>query len=735
MKRYIISTIVSALLSVLVISLSMLTRPDLSVSQESADNTESKLSVLSMLPVNAELSENLEFRTTAGDAQLYISGITDKIDTLIVEMAHPLPADTKYQLYYSIDGSELSEACSITGVTEENTDLLAIKLPAFSNYDILRLDIDTDYTITDISVTKEDWAASYWNSYLFGFIHGRLPFLFKQYIISFVILLVQCLLIAWKWESIAHWCEQAVKSVGTNWRKILRSVIICAICVAVSYLLWDEMYRIGLSSAETPFTLFCFVNVGLAVGLLIALRRQFTMYPERGFLIIALCIGLLFAVVEPTVSCICWDDETHYGRSVSLSYGGTAYISNGEIKNIENLVLPNDVTLDNKLTTTRQLDDISFWKPGSFNNNKAISITNIPAYLAPAAMIWLTRLLGFSVSGTFIAGRVGNLLCYVMVTYFAIRQLKYGKLFLSSLCLLPTILFLAGNYSYDPFCISMILLGNCVWLGVYQRSESKMTGVKTVVMLSAMALGILQKAVYFPMVLIVLLLPNDRFHSTVAIKRYRLAVLLTTFLLMFSIAMPYLMGNGEFQYTDTRGGSDVSASGQIAHILGAPFQYVGLLLRFLFTVFFSTEFIMSETGGCVRALAYMSMQGVVISRTLATIFLVLTAMAWLLSFDYSDDPRSRVRLWIKVVYCLLGFGTIIIVATSLYCCFTPVGSDTILGCQERYMLPIVIPVLVAIRPCLPFKKNNWVGRYNTVVIYAQACVLVIGMLPFIQRFL
>ena len=49
------------------------------------------------------------------------------------------------------------------------------------------------------------------------------------------------------------------------------------------------------------------------------------------------------------------------------------------------------------------------------------------------------------------------------------------------------------------------------------------------------------------------------------------------------------------------------------------------------------------------------------------------------------------RLGVLAVYVVIGF----FAAFSMYVMFTPVGVETVYGCQARYILPAVFPVLFA----------------------------------------
>ena len=737
-KKYILSIFVALLLSVVIMAISLHAQPVTVLSEAALESANSVLPVVTMTPVNATFSDARVFQTDGADAQLYIDGINDEVGALVFDFSEPLPENIKYQLYYAVDGSGLSEGYSVSGMTDKGMDSLIIQLPYFARYDALRLDIDTEYQLKDISIvnSKTMFDNMYLNDgdYLTGILRHEVEIPYVQFILCFAILLTEMLLLAWKWEAVKDWFRQRKNTVIENPIGILRGIVICLTCLAAGLVTWFCLYKTGVTHSRSLFTLFCFADVGLAIGLLIVMFRQLAQRCELGFLVIALCIGLLFAVLEPPTTLLSWDDEIHYGRAVCLNYGGTSYISDAE-RIVENRTLSNAISLENKLSTTHHLNAMLFRYGGNNNNIYTTMNYTVIAYLPSAAAMWLARMLGFSVSNTVIAGRVGNLLCYVFVAYAAIKRLKYGKLIAASLCLFPTILFLAGNYSYDAFCIAFILLGICLWLEVYQKPEIKMTGARAAIMLLAFVIGILPKTVYFPFMLIVLFLPKRCFSSKAWANGYRLAVIMTALLLMFTIVAVFFgTGSGGESFSDARGGADVSAQGQIDFILHNPMQYTNILLNYLFKVYFSLGFIMDAVGGCVRALAYVGLQGVIIPGKIAYAYLGLLLIAWLVSFDIIEKRSEKMPLWVKAICCILSFGVICIVATSMYCGFTPVGSHDINGCQERYMLPVIIPMLLVIRPAISRKRWRLPSWTNTVILYTDAILLMVGMVPFMMRF-
>ena len=41
---------------------------------------------------------------------------------------------------------------------------------------------------------------------------------------------------------------------------------------------------------------------------------------------------------------------------------------------------------------------------------------------------------------------------------------------------------------------------------------------------------------------------------------------------------------------------------------------------------------------------------------------------------------------------------VVLIITSLYVGFTPVGADTVMGCQQRYLLPLMLPLCFFLAP-------------------------------------
>ena len=90
--------------------------------------------------------------------------------------------------------------------------------------------------------------------------------------------------------------------------------------------------------------------------------------------------------------------------------------------------------------------------------------------------------------------------------------------------------------------------------------------------------------------------------------------------------------------------------------------------------------------------------------------------------DKNEYDRELVhRPWAHIWPILVSFACVMLVMTSMYLAFTPVGGNRVNGAQFRYLIPLVLPVLMHIGSG---KMENHMDRgwYNGLVFSAAAYV-------------
>ena len=149
--------------------------------------------------------------------------------------------------------------------------------------------------------------------------------------------------------------------------------------------------------------------------------------------------------------------------------------------------------------------------------------------------------------------------------------------------------------------------------------------------------------------------------------------------------------------------------------------YCGILLRFLLNYLAPIS-----SDGYIVNYAYLGTLDDALTWLSTIPFLVLTVVAVL---DKDGDGNEMVRFckaetfWIL----LISFVSIALVATSLYVSFTPVGLETINGCQSRYIIPIVLPALLTINCSFIQKSAMIVPAFclSTMAIFSVLCNLLL----------
>lgn len=727
MNKYLKAVIIGIGCTALCMVLSLLTHPEITTYVQS-ENAVSVLSSATYSPAHAKFdAATFHFMPTQGDAQLLIKDVDAVMNAVYVETVDPLPENTRCQLYYSLDGAGLSEGASVVVLLSQATNRIAFRLPELAEYDYFRLDIDRDYFLYDIAVDAAEPEAV---SYISCIARGLVSFPFVQFIMCLVILLAESILFAWKWDAIIAWVRIQKNAYKNNQPAFLRVIIHFLCSVFVSILLWLMVQLINPSASWSLYSLFYFIAAGIAVGSLIVFYQHMGEHPERVFIILGLCVGMLFVILEPPSMLLSWDDEIHYKHALFISYGNEPYYTSAETAMIERRV-SNTVNLENMRTLTSLLNEGHLDGAEAYRRD-SVSITSL-SYMPMAAGLWLGRVLCLPFTGILILGKIGNLLCYLLTVYFAMKQLKQGKMLVAILALIPTVVFMAGNYSYDPFCIGFILLGFCIWLGVYQDKTAQMTGKKTFAMLLSLALGISTKMIYFPMLLIPLFLPSKKFETQKKRRLYILSILIVIICMIVYLAAPFIIKTNK-AYTDTRGGSNVNGSEQLHYIISHPLNYINTLMNFMFNTYLNVDAIMHSINGCVRSLAYLSIGGIVFSNSLAYIYVILAIVVFFGTTWNNQNNIEQPSTLTKSVAAIISFATLCATATALYISFTPVGSSGISGCQERYMLPIVSALLLIVRPSfhintIPEKK------FNEFIFCAYTIIMFLGLLPLMYRYL
>ena len=499
---------------------------------------------------------------------------------------------------------------------------------------------------------------------------------------------------------------------------------------------WD--YRIASISFIVPF----------AFLLIVQFRRLISHKIEYGFLIIALSFGTLACICMPTLAEVSYDGQIHFRNAVAVSF-----IEEAEYTGADKIML--DAFAVEKLDMIEAGNLSGIWNPKMDLNsiqrvNAALlsadsdssSITRMEAtqtyetstwvsirafgYIPNATGLWLGRLLGLNCLDRYFLAREVSLIFYSIIFFFSIRQLKTGKAIVAALGLLPSAVLMAANFSYDPWCYALITFSISKYVGCLQKGQSHLTMRNSLIIFITFILGVLVKAVLFPIALVFFLCPKEMFKSKRNCYLFRLGAVATVLIIAASFILPYFVSFSDVALSsvssDSRGGENVNSARQLLYILNHPFAFLETLISFLGNYFSPSSFF--DATGIFAYMPYLVLQK---ARYLPASILQFLLLAVIVLLDRNNNRGCIVSKHQLCIASVIGsLSALFLVILSLYLSFTPVGSNYIGGVQNRYVLPLLAPILL-------LSLNNFptiaIGKkeLNEIVILSELIIWILAI--------
>lgn len=434
--------------------------------------------------------------------------------------------------------------------------------------------------------------------------------------------------------------------------------------------------------------LFVWVILGLAAFLWLE-RKWIASHLAAGYLAVALTIGTLMIVLLPANK-VSWDEEMHFFHAYCVSHFGTEVKTNDILERLfvadkENWPYSLPVNPEERRQMNDSLNELVDTQEYMFSRGHALAGIYTFAYVPQAMGLRLGFLLHLPFTVTYQLGRFFGLLFFALIFAWAIHRIPVGKSVLAMIGLLPTPLFLMSVYSYDSFITALFALGFACFLEEYVNWQRKITWKGFFLMAGCFAIGSTPKAPYIPIILVLLLLPHEKFRDRRQEYLMKGIVMGAFLALMASFVLPEVISPDEVG--DTRGG-DTSDVSQIAYIMSD----IPGFLKLIFTSILATlpGFLFgSEVFG---AFAHLRV-GMLETLIPLLVFLVLIC-------EDKHVPCRQGRLsWPARTWILCLCAAVIgMVWLAMYLAFTPVGADTINGVQARYYLPLLLPVYLCVCP-------------------------------------
>ncbi len=426
-------------------------------------------------------------------------------------------------------------------------------------------------------------------------------------------------------------------------------------------------------------------------------RDWIVKYVAQAYMVVALSMGLLMIIMTPANK-VSWDEEVHFFHAYCVSHFGTEVKTNDILEKLfvadeENWPYSLPENIDERIQMNETLNERVKEEEYFYSRGRSLAGIYTPAYVPSAVGIRLGLLCGMPFTMVYQWGRLANLVFSVVIMAWAIYKIPVGKAILAMIGLLPTSLFLMSMYSYDSFITVLFALGYAIFLDEYMHRDRKITWRSFWLMALAFAVGSMPKAIYIPLILVIWLLPKEKFvdrKQELWMKGIAAALFLA---LMASFVLPVIISPAESN--DTRGGN-TSEAGQIPYILSDIPRFIDMMVYSIRTTF---------VGYTIGSPVYGSL-GHLGLEMLGKLLPMFALLVIFMDKKYLDDEEQlngttsilrlvwSTRLW-TLLMCLAVIGMIWV---AMYLAFTPVGYDHVNGVQPRYYIPLLLPIYLCLCP-------------------------------------
>ena len=512
------------------------------------------------------------------------------------------------------------------------------------------------------------------------------------FIVSFVVLLGLVILVF-----------RFLDKVRENTIRIIDVVIfVCSV-----FLIYLSIFYISLSLIREVIVVPIIVVAALS---LYYIKDTIKENIENAYIVLATFFGIAMLFLIPPFNVP--DEGAHFIKSFETSYinnndGGYSHLS----KSIEDFFykyVQGSHDGSTKYNGKNYLSD--FLQNGeydirsenvkSYTNTKFLSV--VP-YIPSIITIAIGRLINLSPLLLVVIGKFTNLLITITLCYMAIKKIPCFKKVLFVIALFPIFLHQAAAINMDWLTnLSSLLIVTCVF---YYRQTEKEIGIKDIALMSLIAIILAYcKFGYFPILLMVLLIPNEKFKD----KKY--AIIFKTLFIIVPSLLSYLQNS-------SLGISEDNPYYSFEFALSHPFSAM--------KVYFATAF---ERMPLDIFRGLFDGFGVSTQWHSSLVLYILVAL-YVILIATSGNGEKQFNWKERTLMLILSFLMICIIYSAMFFGWTYFGAPTIDGLQPRYFIPPVILIYLAITNNaikLDVKNKNIIYSFSMIAIYLL-CFLTISL--------
>jgi len=460
--------------------------------------------------------------------------------------------------------------------------------------------------------------------------------------------------------------------------------------------------------------LFIYILLGLSLITIILFYFKFDLFKgkiEYLFLTSVLLIGTLFIILQPKTTSYSWDDQVHYSENYRLyELDGTTEWTEASKTMTEINPFININTEEEMKLVDEYLDNAD--EIVMEEANSPLIQYNQAGYLISGLTMKLSSILNLPFTLGIVITKFAMLITYALIMFYAIKIIPRGKRILSVVGLFPSLVFLSTQFSYDPPLIAGIALFIALFIDIIENNR-KVDLKTSVILLLSIIIPCFIKAVYIPLILLLLFIPKDRFKVNKTKKIFKSGIIIIFILMMSTFILPTVTSTSSLG--DLRGGN-TSTSGQLQTIMNNPLGYINVLEDTALKEF-SNKLIGQPT-----VISYSYVDSMKETSNTNLYYLILIILIFVISTD-SYYKNSEKQKYIKIFNIILNLGIIVLIWTAMYLAFTPVGELTINGVQNRYFIPLLFPLILITLSNNKIKCNIDNKKYDSIIILLISIIL------------
>lgn len=492
--------------------------------------------------------------------------------------------------------------------------------------------------------------------------------------------------------------------------------VIASLFLLIDTIILSIYYRFGLNF-QNRINYFIFAGIVFSAvfvfGIFCFLYKRKCNKVEIYFLVSAFVFGMLFSVCLPPFSAP--DEDFHFEVSYRLSNAfmgqkindenGYIYMRECDIRNYE--WYPDNSYQTELIKELKNFKNDEKQKIIASESNRN-SYVPIFMYIPQSIGITIGRILNLNYSWLVFLGRWVNLVTFIIITYFAIKWLPYGKWIIFSIAHIPLLLELVSSYSYDILILSgsFLLVSYILKL---RTQENMISNKQLIGLICLLCIYVPLKPVYAPLAGLVLLIPDSKISDTKRISIVKKAVLLilslVVVLLVYKCSFMTMKWIESEKQILTNSDSDEYVKRELDYynmididpvnkpnshyLLDNPMHMVESFMNAYLS--FTDEYIFSTFGN------YLGWYHIRVPLYVSLLSMLMLMIACKLGERTHDNDLNRYE---KVLTIVLMIGCCFAVFLSMYLKNTMPSVRSIIGVQGRYLLP-----LLSVLPCFFMKQE------------------------------